>query len=178
MRCGADARLTKSESGCSDHRGSHGSRPIEGLVVLWDSEEQKVLRVTDTGVVPVPAWVSYTEMVRLAEGVPVIVRCGADTGFKLTPQQLELRVLAPQRGEDQKLVGGVVFVAFVDQVGDVAGEGQGLPQFVEREFRKFLTCGSLAGGFARFRCAGCGVDRLVAFSCKGAGSVRAVGAGG
>jgi len=46
-------------------------------------------------------------------------------------------------------------------------DGQGLPQFVEREFREFLTCDSLAAGFARFRCASCGSDRLVTFSCKG-----------
>jgi hypothetical protein len=48
-------------------------------------------------------------------------------------------------------------------------EGEGLPRFVEREFREFLTCGCLAGGFARFRCDACGHDRLVPFSCKGRG---------
>jgi hypothetical protein len=30
-------------------------------------------------------------------------------------------------------------------------EGDGLPRFVEAEFRDFLRCGSLAGGFARFQ---------------------------
>jgi hypothetical protein len=48
-------------------------------------------------------------------------------------------------------------------------DGDGLPRFVEEEFRAFLRCGSLAGGFARFRCTSCGLDRLVAFSCKGRG---------
>ena len=48
-------------------------------------------------------------------------------------------------------------------------EGEGLPRFVEQEFRDFLRCGWLAGGFARFRCTSCGLDRLVAFSCKGRG---------
>jgi len=43
----------------------------------------------DEVVVPTPAWVSYPEMVLLAGGQPVIVRCGAATGFKLTPQQLD-----------------------------------------------------------------------------------------
>ena len=47
--------------------------------------------------------------------------------------------------------------------------GEGLPAFVEREFREFLTWGCLAAGFARFRCRACGADRLVAFSCKGRG---------
>jgi hypothetical protein len=48
-------------------------------------------------------------------------------------------------------------------------DGDGLPRFVEQEFRDFLQCGWLAGGFARFRCGDCGLDRLVAFSCKGRG---------
>jgi hypothetical protein len=46
-------------------------------------------------------------------------------------------------------------------------DGEGLPRFVEQAFRDFLQCGWLAGGFARFRCADCGHDRLVPFSCKG-----------
>ena len=48
-----------------------------------------------------------------------------------------------------------------------AGAGAGLPQFVEREFRKFLTCGVVEHGVARFRCEGCGHEHLVPFSCKG-----------
>lgn len=46
---------------------------------------------------------------------------------------------------------------------------EGVPRFVEAEFRAFLRCGFLAGGFARFRCTGCTTERLVAFSCKGRG---------
>ena len=49
----------------------------------------------DEVVVAVPAWVSYPEMVRLAEGVPVIVRCPMANGFKITPQQLE-RAITPK----------------------------------------------------------------------------------
>ena len=48
-------------------------------------------------------------------------------------------------------------------------DGNGLPRFVERELREFLTCGQLARGFARFRCDECRSDLLVAFSCKGRG---------
>jgi aspartate aminotransferase len=46
----------------------------------------------DEVVVAVPAWVSYPEMVRLAEGVPVIVAAGMETGFKITPAQLEAAI--------------------------------------------------------------------------------------
>jgi len=48
-------------------------------------------------------------------------------------------------------------------------DGQGLPKFVERAFQDFLTCGCLAAGFARFRCAACRHEQFVAFSCKGRG---------
>jgi ammonia channel protein AmtB len=46
----------------------------------------------------------------------------------------------------------------------VRTDGAGLPDFVEREFREFLTCGVLARGFARVRCGDCAFERLVAFS--------------
>ena len=38
-------------------------------------------------------------------------------------------------------------------------DGGGLPQFVEREFREFLTCRLLSRGFARVRCEGCAFAR-------------------
>ena len=79
----------------------------------------------------------------------------------------EYRTRTPDRDVLHQLVSDH-FETFRTRVA-ARGEGHGLPQFVEREFREFLTCGSLAGGFARFRCAGCGADRLVAFSCKGRG---------
>ena len=52
--------------------------------------------------------------------------------------------------------------------------GDGLPRFVEQEFRDFLRCGCLAGGFARFRCAACGLaDRSsVADVCRKPWTVR------
>jgi hypothetical protein len=60
------------------------------------------------------------------------------------------------------------FETFLAQAASLR-DGEGVPRFVEGEFREFLRCGSLAGGFARFRCTACGLDRLVAFSCKGRG---------
>lgn len=50
---------------------------------------QATINPGDEVVVPTPAWVSYPEMVLLAGGRPVIVRCGASTSFKITPTQLE-----------------------------------------------------------------------------------------
>nr|WP_232099876.1 pyridoxal phosphate-dependent aminotransferase [Pseudomonas putida] len=42
----------------------------------------------DEVVIPAPYWVSYPEMVELCGGESRIVACGAESGFKLTPQAL------------------------------------------------------------------------------------------
>ncbi len=47
--------------------------------------------------------------------------------------------------------------------------GRSAPALIEREFRRYLECGILANGFARARCADCGHDFVVAYSCKGRG---------
>ena len=44
-----------------------------------------------------------------------------------------------------------------------------VPEYVEREFRRYLGCGILAHGFARARCGDCGHTVLIAFSGKGRG---------
>ena len=43
-------------------------------------------------IVPAPYWVSYPEMVKMADGTPVIVRAGIDQDFKITPAQLEATI--------------------------------------------------------------------------------------
>ena len=48
----------------------------------------------DEVVIPAPYWVSYPDMVRLAEGTPVIVDCPQEADFKLRPEQLEAAITA------------------------------------------------------------------------------------
>jgi len=43
----------------------------------------------DEVIVPAPYWVSYKEIIKLAEGVPVVVETSIDNDFKITPEQLE-----------------------------------------------------------------------------------------
>ncbi|HTN68626.1 MAG TPA: pyridoxal phosphate-dependent aminotransferase [Dysgonamonadaceae bacterium] len=43
----------------------------------------------DEVIIPAPYWVSYPEMVKLAEGTPVIVNAGIEQDFKITAEQLE-----------------------------------------------------------------------------------------
>ena len=42
----------------------------------------------DEAIIPAPFWVSYPEMVALAEGTPVIVPCSIESDFKITPKLL------------------------------------------------------------------------------------------
>ncbi|MGB3491525.1 MAG: pyridoxal phosphate-dependent aminotransferase [Elainellaceae cyanobacterium] len=46
----------------------------------------------DEVIIPSPYWVSYPEMVKLAEGTPVIVHTDASTGFRITPDQLRAAI--------------------------------------------------------------------------------------
>ena len=46
----------------------------------------------DEVIIPAPYWVSYVEMVKLAEGKSVIITAGIDQDFKITPTQLEAAI--------------------------------------------------------------------------------------
>ncbi|KKC26263.1 pyridoxal phosphate-dependent aminotransferase [Sphingomonas sp. SRS2] len=46
----------------------------------------------DEVVIPAPYWVSYPDIATLHGGSPVIVTCGQDVGFKLTPLKLEAAI--------------------------------------------------------------------------------------
>lgn len=46
----------------------------------------------DEVIIPTPAWVSYVEMVKLAEGHTVELPAGIDTDFKITPERLEAAI--------------------------------------------------------------------------------------
>jgi aspartate aminotransferase len=51
-----------------------------------------LLNPGDEVLLPCPYWVSYTELVKLAEGVPVEVPSTIDSDFKVTPEQLEAAI--------------------------------------------------------------------------------------
>lgn len=48
-----------------------------------------ILNPGDEVIVPAPYWVSYVDMVGLAEGTPVVVKCTIESDFKMTAAQLE-----------------------------------------------------------------------------------------
>ncbi|MDX2102365.1 MAG: pyridoxal phosphate-dependent aminotransferase [Alphaproteobacteria bacterium] len=58
-----------------------------GKQVLYNAL-MATLNPGDEVIIPAPYWVSYPDMVNLAEGTPVTVACGANAGFKLTAEAL------------------------------------------------------------------------------------------
>lgn len=56
-----------------------------------------VVNAGDEVIIPAPYWVSYPEMVKLADGTPVIVGAGIEQDFKITPQQLEAAITPKTR---------------------------------------------------------------------------------
>jgi len=58
---------------------------------------QALLNPGDEVIIPAPYWVSYPDMVRLADGEPVIVKAGLDQRFKISPEQLEAAITPKTR---------------------------------------------------------------------------------
>ena len=56
-----------------------------------------IINPGDEVIVPAPYWVSYVEMVKLAEGKNVIVEAGIEQDFKITPAQLEAAITPKTR---------------------------------------------------------------------------------
>lgn len=51
----------------------------------------------DEVIIPTPYWVSYSEVVRMADATPVMVRTSLESGFKITPDQLEAAITGKTR---------------------------------------------------------------------------------
>jgi aspartate aminotransferase len=58
---------------------------------------EALLNPGDEVIIPAPYWVSYPDMVRLADGEPVIIKAGLDQGFKISPEQLEAAITPKTR---------------------------------------------------------------------------------
>ncbi len=58
---------------------------------------QALLNAGDEVIIPAPYWVSYPDMVLLAQGRPVIVEAGIEQNFKITPAQLEASISSKTR---------------------------------------------------------------------------------
>lgn len=51
-----------------------------------------IINPGDEVIVPAPYWVSYLEIVKVAEGIPVVIKAGIDRDFKISGEQLEAAI--------------------------------------------------------------------------------------
>lgn len=81
---------------CGKLKKENGLDFDPGQIVVSGGAKQSLCNVVlsivekdEEVIIPAPYWVSYPEMVKLAEGKPVFVYAGIDRGFKITARQLE-----------------------------------------------------------------------------------------
>lgn len=89
---------------CDKFRRDNGFdyRPSQVLVSVGGKQSfynlaQAILDSGDEVVIPGPYWVSYPDMVLLADGKPVIIDTGIEQGFKIDPEALEAAITAKTR---------------------------------------------------------------------------------
>lgn len=88
--------LSLREAICDKLTRENGFDYKPSQIVVGNGAKQELCNVLlatvnpgDEVIIPVPAWVSYLEMVKLAEGVPVTIQAGVDSDFKITAPMLE-----------------------------------------------------------------------------------------
>ena len=94
--------LSLREAICAKLKQENGLNFTPDRIVVGNGAKQALCNVIlstvnpgDEVIIPTPAWVSYVEMVKLAEGVPVLVAAGIDNDFKISPEQLE-KAISPK----------------------------------------------------------------------------------
>lgn len=91
--------MSLREAICGKLRDENGLNYSPSQIVVGNGAKQALANVIlstvnpgDEVIIPTPAWVSYIEMVKLAEGRPVLIEAGIDTNFKITPEHLEAAI--------------------------------------------------------------------------------------
>ena len=79
-------------------RDNHLEYSSEQIVVSTGAKQSlanvclSLLDPEDEVLLPCPYWVSYAEIIKLAEGIPVEIKSNIDSDFKITPDQLEATI--------------------------------------------------------------------------------------
>lgn len=145
----------------------------------------------DEVIIPAPYWVSYIEIVKVAEGIPVIVHAGIESDFKITAKQFE-EAITPKtkmmifsspcnptgslysqeelRGLADVLVKNPSVVVIADEIYEhinFVGKHQSLAQFPEI-FDQVITVNGVSKAWAMtgWRLGYIGASKLIADACN------------
>ena len=91
--------MSLREAICRKLRDENGLTYTPEQIVVGNGAKQALCNVIlatvnrgDEVIIPMPAWVSYVEMVKLAEGVPVEIKANISRDFKISPEQLRAAI--------------------------------------------------------------------------------------
>ena len=143
-----------------------------GKHCLTDAFEA-ILNEGDEVIIPAPYWLSYPEIVRLAGGVPVIVRCEKENGYKITAEQLAAAVTDKTKAfvlntpnnptgmlyseEELRAIAEVVvekdFFVVADEMYEILAYGEGekhvsIASFGPEIYKRTLTCSGVSKSYA------------------------------
>ena len=87
------------EAICRKFERDNGLKYTKDQIVVSTGAKQSIANVVlsvigerDEVIVPAPYWVSYVEIVKVAEGEPVVINAGIESDFKITGAQLEAAI--------------------------------------------------------------------------------------
>jgi aspartate aminotransferase len=91
--------LELREAICTKLKRDNGLTYAPDQIVVSTGAKQSIANAVmclvnpgDEVIVPAPFWVSYLEILKLAEGTPIVITTGIDSDFKITPKQLEAAI--------------------------------------------------------------------------------------
>ena len=91
--------LSLRQAVCRKLKRENGLDYTPAQIIIGNGAKQELcdvlLSIVDKGdevIIPTPAWVSYFEMVKIGEGVPVAIYAGPGQNFKVTPAQIEAAI--------------------------------------------------------------------------------------
>ncbi|MEO6303419.1 MAG: aminotransferase class I/II-fold pyridoxal phosphate-dependent enzyme, partial [Bacteroidia bacterium] len=96
--------LELREAICGKFKRDNGLTYTPDEIVVSTGAKQSIANAVlclvnpgDEVIIPAPFWVSYLEILKLAEGTPVIIDTKIDADFKITPAQLEKAITPKTR---------------------------------------------------------------------------------
>ena len=95
-----DLRVAISEKFKRDNNLNYSSNQIVVSTGAKQSIANVVMSIVNPGdevIIPAPYWVTYEEIVKMAEGIPVIIEASIDNDFKITPAELDAAVTPKTR---------------------------------------------------------------------------------
>ncbi len=129
------------EAICEKFERDNGIHYTKDQIVVSTGAKQSIANVVmslvnpgDEVIIPAPYWVSYIEIVKVAEGIPVIVNADISADFKVTGKQLEDAITAKT-----KLI---IFSTPCNPTGSVYSkdELQGLAEVIARHKNVVALC--------------------------------------